>query len=89
MRTLIALAFILTPAIAGAQVVMPAVHCPLGYAHRGGFCVQGIHRIPFADFMRGGRYWGRPFPHHGTVIRPGHGAGIGHGPVQRPTPYGH
>ena len=54
---------------ADAQVAVP-VHCPFGYVHNGGFCVQGIHRIPFADFMRGGRYWGRPFPRHGTVIRP-------------------
>ena len=88
MKVLAISVLLLLPSLASAQVVVPG-HCPFGYAHRGGFCVQGIHRYPFADFMRGGRYWGRPFPHHGTVIRPGHGAGIGHGPVQRPTPYGH
>ena len=68
--TAILLLMVINPRMsADAQVMMPA-HCPFGYAHRGGFCVQGIHRIPFADFMRGGRYWGRPFPHHGTAIRP-------------------
>jgi hypothetical protein len=72
---------------ASAQVVVPA-QCPAGFRHEGAFCVgeEGgtIHRIPYADFMRGGRYFGRPFYRPPVVVhRPVVRAPVSHRPPYR------
>jgi len=81
----LALALLGLPAVASAQVVVPA-HCPPGFVHEGAYCVGEGERYPFADFLRGGRFFGRPF--HRRFGRPGFGGmgrpGFGHGPVYRP-----
>jgi hypothetical protein len=78
-------AALLFPSIAAAQVVLPS-QCPQGFRHEGAYCVGeeggAMHRIPYNDFLRGGRYWGRPFPRGSMVVhRPVVRRPIAHGPV--------
>jgi len=81
----LALAMLGIPTVASAQMVVRA-HCPPGFVHEGEYCVGEGHRLPFSDFMAGGRWFGRPFirpwnrPGYGGMGRP-HG---GFSPIHRP-----
>jgi len=80
-----AIALAALPTVANSQVVIPA-HCPPGFIHEGSYCVSGEERYPFADFLRGGRFFGRPFHRNTVIVRPPIGMGrpgYGHG---RPSP---
>jgi hypothetical protein len=85
MKLVLPLVLLLGLTSANAQAFLPNL-CPMGFLHRGGFCVGQGHRLPYSYFARGGRYFGmRNFRNGRPVVigRPGiHRPG---GP-QRPLP---
>ena len=86
-HALTAMVLLGTTSMVSAQVVIPA-HCPPGFVHEGEYCVGEGHRLPFSDFIRGGRFFGRPFirpwnrPGYSGMGRPA----IGHRSVHNATP---